>query len=99
MNAFFASLGFDHEPSIPSTDRPLEALLDRGDVWGMSQDERQRIHKFWVEETRKELRESSICEFERFRELHAQKLREVNETAAEVRLHDQLDVNYSLPIT
>ena len=84
-NAFFLSFGFKHPPSIPSTDRPLEELLDHvGDVWSMSQSERQRIHKFWVEEARNECRESSLCEFQRLRDLHSQKLREVNEITAEV---------------
>jgi len=85
LNAFFISLGFNHPPSIISTDRQLEELLhDVGDVWSMSQSERQRVHRFWDEEARNELRESSVCEFERLRELHAQHLREVNETNAEV---------------
>jgi len=85
MDAFFVSLGFDHVPSIPSTDRPLEELLDIvGDVWSMSKNERQRIHKFWVQETRNEIRQSSVSEFERLRELHDQKLKEVNESSEEV---------------
>lgn len=97
LNAFFVSLGFNHPPSILSTDRQLEELLqDVGDVWSMSQSERQRIHKFWVEEARKELRESSVCEFKRLRELHAQHLRQVNETNAEVCLnYDQFDFSCS----
>jgi len=85
MDAFFISLGFDHVPSIPSTDRPLEELLDIvGDVWGMSKSERQRVHKFWVGETRNELSQSFVSEFERLRKLHDQKLEEVNEISEEV---------------
>lgn len=87
MNAFFISLGFDHVPSIPSTDRPLEELLDIvGDVWSMSKSERQRVHKFWVGETRSELSQSFVFEFERLRKLHHQKLEEVNEISEEVWL-------------
>jgi len=85
VNAFFVSLGFGHVPSIPSTDRPLEELLDSvGDVWSMSKSERQRVHKFWVGETRNELDQSFVSEFERLRELHNQKLKEVNEISEEV---------------
>ena len=83
--------------SIPSTDRKLEELLDDvGNVWSMSPSERLRIHGYWVEGTRNELRMSSTDEFKRLRELHAQKLRESQETAAEVCLnHHILGINLS----
>ena len=72
---------------IPSTDRPLEKLLDTiGDVWSMSKSERQWLHKFWVREMRSELSQSFVFEFERLRKLHHQKLEEVNEISEEIWL-------------
>ncbi|KDR70088.1 hypothetical protein GALMADRAFT_255486 [Galerina marginata CBS 339.88] len=86
MDAFFASLGFKETPSVPCTNRPLGELLENvGDVWTMSVNERQRIHRFWVDETRAELGQSYMTEFERLRKLHADKLREVNEIKEETR--------------
>ena len=90
-------LGLD-QFSIPSTDRLLDELLnDVGDVWSMSPSERHRIHRYWVEDARNELRVSSTEEFKRLRELHAQKRKEFQETAAEVCLNSHiLDINQIL---
>jgi hypothetical protein len=87
IDAFFISLGFHGTPSNPDTDRSLQELIDNvGDVWTMSASERHRIHNFWVEETRNELSYSSTTEFERLRDLHAQKLEQVDEVKEEVCL-------------
>ncbi|KAF9555859.1 P-loop containing nucleoside triphosphate hydrolase protein [Agrocybe pediades] len=85
VDGFFRSLGFLKTPHIPSTNRDLELLLDDGHIWSMSGVERQKIHQFWVQETRKELAITHKDEFERLRSLHAVKLKETNEMKDEVR--------------
>ncbi|KAF8813222.1 P-loop containing nucleoside triphosphate hydrolase protein, partial [Phlegmacium glaucopus] len=86
MDGFFDVLGFDHTPSVPQSDRPLEELLeDVGDVWEMSLSERQRIHAFWAENARIQLGQTYMDEFQRLRDRHADKLRECNEGKEEVR--------------
>ncbi|KAF8867865.1 P-loop containing nucleoside triphosphate hydrolase protein [Gymnopilus junonius] len=86
IDSFLASIGFADAPVVPTSDRPLEELLENvGNVWTMSASERQRLHKFWVDEARKELGQSYLLEFERLRGLHADKLKEVNEIKEEVR--------------
>jgi hypothetical protein len=83
---FLAALGCLHWPVVPTSNRPLDQLLnDVGDVWTMSRAERHILHNFWVENTRIELAETQKGEFERLRELHESILRECNEGKEEVR--------------
>ena len=85
VDGFFKVLGFQHTPSVPQSDRPLEELLECvGDVWEMSISERQRIHTFWVEQARVQLGQTYMGEFERLRKCHARKLQQCNEGKEEV---------------
>jgi hypothetical protein len=82
---FLAAIGCKRKPAVPTSNRPLEELLDQVvDVWSMSRSERRRLHEFWAKETRIELVQNQNGEFERLHELHAQMLRECNEGKEEV---------------
>ena len=81
---FFAALGEDGVPAVPLRDRTLETLLDDIEVWEMSQHERQKVHAFWVEETRTHVQKNQQDEFDRLRKKHAEKVQEYNEIKEEV---------------
>ena len=82
---FLAAIGCTRKPAVPTSDRPLEELIDHVvDVWTMSKSERRRLHAFWVKEARIELTQNQTGEFERLHALHANILRECNEGKEEV---------------
>jgi hypothetical protein len=82
---FLAAIGCERKPAVPTSDRPLEELIDYVvDVWAMSRSERHRLHKFWVNQARIELTQNQTDEFERLHERHAKMLRECNEGKEEV---------------
>jgi hypothetical protein len=86
LDGFLAKIGCSQLPVIPTSNRPLEELLEEvGDIWTMSIPERHILHTFWVNQTRMELAESQKGEFERLRESHENILRECNEGKEEVR--------------
>ena len=85
IDGFFDALEFPYTPSVPHSDRPLEELLENvGNVWEMSESERQRIHTYWVGQARVQLGETYMGEFERLRNCHARKLRQCDEGKEEV---------------
>ena len=81
---FFDALGEDYVPTVPFGRRTVEALLDEGEVWNMSQHERQKLHKFWIEEARTQMQQNQQDEFDRLRKKHAEKVQEYNEIKEEV---------------
>jgi hypothetical protein len=85
LDGFLANIGCSQLPVIPTSNRPLEELLEEiGNVWTMSILERRVLHNFWVSQTRIELAEGQKGEFERLREFHDDILRECNEGKEEV---------------
>jgi hypothetical protein len=84
--SFFFAHGCDTVPVVPTSDRALDELLDFGDIWTMSQSERSRLHSYWVEVVRTDLRQNQLEDFERLRDKHADKLRKFNEGKDEVGL-------------
>jgi hypothetical protein len=46
---FFIAQGCIGVPLIPKSNRPLEMLLDEGEMWEMSLSERERLHNHWTE--------------------------------------------------
>ncbi|KIJ04701.1 hypothetical protein PAXINDRAFT_141786, partial [Paxillus involutus ATCC 200175] len=82
---FFVALGEDDVPSVPSGDRPLDELLDIGEVWAMSRRERKRLHGFWIEEARIKMHQNQLDEFERLRKMYAERVKEYNEGKEEAR--------------
>jgi hypothetical protein len=94
LDGFLAEIGCSQLPAIPTSNRPLEELLEEvGDVWTMSILERRVLHNFWVNQTRIELAESQKGEFERLRESHENILRECNEGKEEVRGYFTVVIN------
>jgi hypothetical protein len=81
---FFFAHGYDAVPVVPTTDRALDELLESGDIWSMSGPERRRLHDYWVEAVRADLRQNQLEEFERLRRTHTDKLRKYNEGKDEV---------------
>jgi hypothetical protein len=84
--AFFAHFGYDTIPSPPTTDRPLNELLETSDIWTLSQPERQRLDTYWTTEIRSQLHNTQLREYERLRERHAKMLKRYNEGKDEVSL-------------
>ncbi|KAL4078405.1 hypothetical protein V8B97DRAFT_1937181 [Scleroderma yunnanense] len=76
---FFRVLGEESIPVIPSRDRSLQDLLQDGEVWEMSTTERERLHRFWIEQARIQMSRNQLEEFENLRIKHADKIREYNE--------------------
>ena len=81
---FFAALGEDGVPAVHFCDWTLETLLDDVKVWEMSQCKQQKVHVFWVEETRTHVQKNQQDEFDRLRKKHAAKVQEYNEIKEEV---------------
>jgi hypothetical protein len=82
---FLVAIGCVRNPAIPTSDRPLDELIDYvGDVWTMSRSERCKLHEFWANQARIELTQNQTGEFERLHALHAKILRECNEGKEEV---------------
>jgi len=81
---FFVAHGCDRIPIIPSSDRPLEVLLPLGEIWTLSQPERERLDVYWTEEMRINLHRNQLQDFENLREKHAETLRIYNEGKDEV---------------
>ena len=85
---FLAAIGCVRDPAVPTSDRPLDELLDSPilDIWSMSRSERRKLHAFWVKHALIELSSNQTGEFERLRVLHAKILQECNEGKEEVWL-------------
>ncbi|KAI0332312.1 P-loop containing nucleoside triphosphate hydrolase protein [Cubamyces sp. BRFM 1775] len=82
---FFLTFGCPEIPAVPSTARPLQELLEQEDAWQMSMQEREQLHKMWLDELHVTTQETRTMEFRRLREKHAQAAREYTESQAEIR--------------
>ncbi|KAJ3544380.1 hypothetical protein NM688_g5751 [Phlebia brevispora] len=82
---FLHYTGYSQLPMMPTTNRPLETLVDLDDVWEMSLPERRRLHAYWTEEVRRTVEENRVQEFERLRKKHAEALQKFEEGKAEAR--------------
>ena len=87
ITEFLRTFDLPTVPVLPSTTRPLSQLLldGCGRVWDMSLIERQRLHKFWVDQFRSELLSSRLDNFKRLREQLADAQRSYEEGKEEVR--------------
>jgi hypothetical protein len=72
---FFALMDYRAVPVIPSTDRPLDELLTEGEMWSFSIKERRKLVSYWTDKLEIDFRETSLKEFERLRNRHAEILR------------------------
>ncbi|KLO14620.1 P-loop containing nucleoside triphosphate hydrolase protein [Schizopora paradoxa] len=69
---FFAHFG-EEVPSIPVSNRDLGDLLDDVlcDVWRLSREERDNLHRFWIKECKEQYYQSRKDEFRRLSDEHA----------------------------
>ena len=82
---FFESLGFGGLiPTIPSSRRPTNHLVDVDNVWSMSRDERNRLSASWEEDIRKMAYESNISEFEMLRARYREACKRYNDARDQV---------------
>ena len=80
VESFFLSLGFDSIPAVPTSNRPLEELLEMGDmVWSMSFTERRTLHTYWARESQSRKTDMFEEEFDRLCDEHQRKLQECDE--------------------
>ena len=82
--AFFAAHSMDSIPEIPTTNRTLDTLLAEGQMWTLSQMERQKLDQYWRDRTRERMYHGHLLEFQDLREKHTQTLKMFNEEKNEV---------------
>ncbi|KAG6845312.1 hypothetical protein H0H87_011162 [Tephrocybe sp. NHM501043] len=82
---FFAAQGCAEVPSVPVSNRPLETLLEDGNVWSFSVVERERLHVYWKERVRETIHQNNIHDFESLRGKYTQALQLYNEGKDEAR--------------
>ena len=84
--AFFNELGFSGRiPSIPSSDRPFERLVESVDnVWSMSLSERECLAHSWEEAMRRIAYESHLAEFDVLRERYKDACKDYEDLQDEV---------------
>lgn len=86
-SAFFSRFDVNEVPSLPSTNRSVEELLNSPDPWLCSLAERQRLHDHWSGEVKVKLENQEVESFRKLREQHAQALANYNEGRIEVYDH------------
>lgn len=82
---FFAELGFDALPPVPTTNRTVSTLLKDQAVWGMSLRERQRLAEEWEKKIRSIAYSSHLEEYVRLRDNYKEACQDWNDTRDEVR--------------
>jgi hypothetical protein len=71
INAFFLHIG-SPTPTMPTTNRTIEDLLEAGDLWSMSFNERKRLHDHWHFRVRDQTHNEQLEEFTRLRDQHSE---------------------------
>lgn len=72
MADFFAQFNISGIPEIPSSNRPLDQLLNNPDVWSMSIKERGDLYSHWADQVREHVRDPQKAEFNRLKHRHAE---------------------------
>ncbi|KIO31502.1 hypothetical protein M407DRAFT_67906 [Tulasnella calospora MUT 4182] len=72
MTDFFTGLNINSIPQIPSSNRPLDELLNSSDVWSMSIEERRSLFPHWADEAREYARGPQKAEFDRLKREYAE---------------------------
>jgi hypothetical protein len=72
VRLFFDNLGHPSIPPLPSTNRPLDLLLEDDNVWKMAPSERRALYDFWTQEVRQSGYANQIDEFARLKVRHAE---------------------------
>jgi hypothetical protein len=83
---FFAELGFDSLPPLPTTTRAVAALQKDAAVWSMSLTERQRLAEAWENEIRSIAYESNLDSYKALREGYKEACKDWNDARDEVSL-------------
>ncbi|KAG6830463.1 hypothetical protein H0H92_000616 [Tricholoma furcatifolium] len=82
---FFATHGLEAIPAVPFGNRSLDDLLNEGDVWTFSADERRTLHAFWNQCVREQTYQNKLGDFERLRKQYKDGLEVEIEGKNEVR--------------
>ncbi|KAG6920270.1 hypothetical protein DXG01_005039 [Tephrocybe rancida] len=82
---FFAAHGYANVPDEPTSDRPLDFLLEEGNMWAFSATERKKLHAYWEQRVREGLYQNNIENFERLRKKYTKALQVYNEGKDEAR--------------
>lgn len=83
---FLSFFGLKTLPSIPKTKRDVSTLLDDGDVWSFSREERRAVARLIEGEAKRCLDEESIAEFETLTALHETARTKFDEATDNVRV-------------
>jgi len=92
---FMAFFDFDALPPVPNMKRPTDAILDSGDVWNFSADERRRVVRLLEDEAKRHLDEDAMAHFEALADRHAQARKELNEASDNVSVHSTTGLMFS----
>jgi hypothetical protein len=57
---FFTAYGDGEIPPVPYSDRPLDVLLESGNMWSFSFAERERLHLYWTQAVRNNSHHSQL---------------------------------------
>ncbi|KAI0956522.1 hypothetical protein AcW1_005178 [Taiwanofungus camphoratus] len=83
---FFTALGFESQvPSVPTTKRPTDELLEDSHVWSMSLDERSRLAAEWEDSIRSLAYKSHLQHYEELRTSYKEACKEYNDIRDETR--------------
>lgn len=83
---FLTYFGLKTLPSIPKTQRDVSILLEDGDVWSFSREERRALSRMIEGEAKRCLDEESIAEFESLTALHEEARTKFEEATDNVRV-------------
>jgi hypothetical protein len=94
--AFFNELDFAGQmPSIPSSNRPLERLVESSsNVWSMSASERKRLAQSWEEDMRKIAYQSNLAEFDLLRTSYKDACKVYEDVQDEVSCSETYSANF-----
>lgn len=81
---FFSARGYISVPATPRGDRELDMLLAVGEVWLMSQAERERLHAYWERDLIMRRASTHEEDFDALRRKHQEAQTEYNEGRDEV---------------
>lgn len=72
MADFFAQFDMSGIPEIPTSNRPLDQLLNNPDLWSLSIEERGDLYSHWADQVREHVRDPQKAEFNGLKQRHAE---------------------------
>lgn len=85
VSQYLYQYGVDEIPAIPETNRPVEALLEDTNVWGMSVPEREALYNVWYMAASEAIRQSQVDDFENLHHKHTKALKRFQEMQDQVK--------------